>query len=339
MRVVLTFVQAHRGMVFLCVGICMGWFGLLTFQYVAENIQNTENRFEARQQGQYKYINPLLECEQAQKLGYKYYKATFDDVQKIIDTYKKNGQLTDAGIYFRDLNNGPWYSINENALFEPASMFKLPLLVTLYKKRETDRGLFDQKLSVILEKDESQNVKPSASAQVGASYTIRELIEYMIKYSDNNAAQALFSFLDPKYTTEIFNDLGMNTLQDANKRFVVSVRNYSSIYRLLFNSSYLSRSDSEEILELLTQTEFNNGLRKSIPSHVPLAHKFGERESQDLQENSSYQLHDCGIVYYPGRPFLLCIMTKGTNSDTLTKVIQEISKSVYDTYDEKMKKL
>jgi hypothetical protein len=70
-----------------------------------------------------------------------------------------------------------------------------------------------------------------------------------------------------------------------------------------------------------------------------VAHKFGERESRDLQGNTSYQLHDCGVVYYPKRPFLLCVMTKGTDSDVLTKVIQDISQSIYTSYDEKMKKL
>lgn len=338
-HIIFVFMQAHKGILLLSLGICMGWFGVLIFQSVAENGQNTEVGFESRQQGQYKYINPLLECEQAQNLGYKYYKPTFDNVKEIINNYEKKGLVSEVGVYFRDLNNGPWYSFNEEALFEPASMFKLPLLVSLYKKRETDPELFDRKLTITIDKDDMQNIKPSTSAQVGVNYTIRELIEYMIKYSDNNAAEALFAALDPKYTTAIFNELGMNIKQGTDMRFVVSVRNYSSIYRFLFNSSYLSRGDSEEILELLTDTEFKNGLRKAIPLQIPLAHKFGERQSQDLQGNNSYQLHDCGIVYYPRRPFLLCIMTKGSDPDILTKVIQDISASVYNTYDEKMKNL
>jgi len=28
------------------------------------------------------------------------------------------------------------------------------------------------------------------------------------------------------------------------------------------------------------------------------------------------QLHDCGIVYYPETPYLLCVMTKGWNFET-----------------------
>lgn len=338
-RVILTFLQTHRGMILFCVGICIGWLGMLTFQLINESTSSIIEGLEHRQKTQYRYINPLLECEQAKNLGYKHYKATFDEVQNLINSYQKDGIVTDVGVYFRDLNNGPWYSINEDALFEPASMFKLPLLVSLYKKRETDHGIFDQKLSVSLEKDEIQNVKPSAYAQVGIKYTVRELIEYMIKYSDNNAAEALFSSLDSQYITAIFSELGMNATKDLNKRFVVSVKNYSAIYRLLFNSSYLSRDDSEEILSLLTQTEYQNGLRKSIPSQIPVAHKFGERESLDLQGNSSYQLHDCGIVYYPNRPFLLCIMTKGSDPNILTKVIQDIAESIYTSYDEKIKNL
>lgn len=338
-HIIFTFAHAHRGMMLLCVGVCMGWVGQSTFQYVAEDMHSAENALEARQQGQYKYINPLLECEQAQNLGRKYYKPTFDTVKEIINDYENKGMATEVGVYFRDLNNGPWYAFNEDALFEPASMFKLPLLVSLYKKREIDHEFFDQKVSIVADKDDMQNIKPSASAQVGMSYTVRELIQYMMKYSDNTAAETLFSLLDPKYMTTIFSEIGMTTKKGAEGRFVITVRDYSSIYRFLFNGSYLSRSDSEEILELLTQTEFNNGLRKFIPSQISIAHKFGERQLQDLQGNNMYQLHDCGIVYYPRRPFLLCVMTKGSDPNVLVKVIQDISRSIYTSYDEKMKNL
>jgi hypothetical protein len=43
------------------------------------------------------------------------------------------------------------------------------------------------------------------------------------------------------------------------------------------------------------------------------------------------QLHDCGIVYLPGKPYLLCIMTRGQDFTNLTSTVKEISALVYQT--------
>jgi len=81
----------------------------------------------------------------------------------------------------------------------------------------------------------------------------------------------------------------------------------------------------EKALDLLSQVEFKQGLNKNIPQNIEVAHKFGERQLQD----KSVQLHDCGIVYYPNHPYLLCIMTRGTNYNSLSNVIGQISGSIY----------
>jgi hypothetical protein len=49
------------------------------------------------------------------------------------------------------------------------------------------------------------------------------------------------------------------------------------------------------------------------------------------------QLHDCGIVYYPKRPYILCVMTRGEKMDVLPKVIKEISTEVYRNVDEQVR--
>ena len=98
----------------------------------------------------------------------------------------------------------------------------------------------------------------------------------------------------------------------------------------MFNASYLSRESSERGLAYLAHSDFQNGLVAGVPQGITVAHKFGERVSA----NGAKQLHDCGIVYYPTRPYLLCVMTRGDDFSKLTEVIQSVSRIVYQSVDE-----
>jgi hypothetical protein len=47
--------------------------------------------------------------------------------------------------------------------------------------------------------------------------------------------------------------------------------------------------------------------------------------------NGERQLQDCGIVYFPGRPYLLCVMAKGAKLGELEKFIKAVSRLVYNS--------
>lgn len=106
----------------------------------------------------------------------------------------------------------------------------------------------------------------------------------------------------------VFNDLGIPLPRDID--YALSVKEYASFFRILYNASYLTRENSEMALKLLSESKFRGGLAGKIPSDIVIAHKFGEREMIDENGSSINQLHDCGIVYYTPYPYLICIMTR-----------------------------
>jgi D-alanyl-D-alanine carboxypeptidase len=57
--------------------------------------------------------------------------------------------------------------------------------------------------------DYKQNIQPLKGLENGKTYTFRELIEYMIRYSNNTAAIILQENIDINYITSTFYDLGM----------------------------------------------------------------------------------------------------------------------------------
>jgi hypothetical protein len=69
---------------------------------------------------------------------------------------------------------------------------------------------------------------------------------------------------------------------------------------------------------LLLAICFGIGLPDGVPSNVKVAHKIGE----SLETYS-----DCGIVYYPGRPYSLCLMIK--LPPQAEPVIRDLSRLTY----------
>src|SRR6185369_10918084 len=78
--------------------------------------------------GNTKFTSPLLECaELPESASDSEIDAAKSAVQNIIDTRKASADVSEASVYFRDLNNGPWFGINQDNNYFPASLLKLPL--------------------------------------------------------------------------------------------------------------------------------------------------------------------------------------------------------------------
>lgn len=313
------------GPVMLIIGIVIGsvFFGKNT-KSVTQN--PNIDLHEVRSSG-YKFISPLLECE----TGQDYYKLTReyplqDSIRKLIDAEKEKETITDASVYFRDLNNGPWFGVDEHAPFSPASLLKLPVMMAYFKKADTDPSLLSKKLKYEA-KDTllKPEYKPKVELEVGKSYTIEELIRRMMIYSDNASLTLLEDNIEQTLIDKITLDLGVETATQNTPDDFMSVKGYAGLFRILYNASYLEKDSSEKALEILSKTEFNDGIVKGVPRGTLVSHKFGERE---VDENI-VQLHDCGIVYHPNGPYLLCVMTRGRDLGSLANLIAKISETTY----------
>lgn len=280
---------------------------------------------ETRSQGSYKFINPLLECDTANFSE----DPTLVSLKRNIDFYISNqinlNKVEFVSVYYRNLNNGPWFSINANETFSPSSLIKIPLMITYYKLAESDPSILQKTLSYETIYDyKNQNFIPQITITPQQKYTVEELIERMIIYSDNAAYNLLNDNLDAQTIIKTYEDLGVDISQGISNPSgnIISVKSYASFFRILYNSSYLSKTYSEKSLSLLAQTKFQDGLVAGVPDNISVSHKFGERQYLDTHQK---QLHDCGIVYIPNKPYLICIMTRGKNFVDLASTIKNIS--------------
>lgn len=292
-----------------------------------------KNKPERQKSFNYKFTSPLLDCSyeggpfaiRADNLRIQ--------VTKIIEEKIKNEGIKSVSVYFRDLNNGPTMEIGGDEGFTPASLLKVPLMMAYLKKAETNPAILKMKMTYELQLDGNfgntmQNIKPAQILESGKEYTVEELIGRMVAYSDNSAANLLLTNMEDDFLTEVYTDLGIEVPSVQKTENFMTVKEYASFFRILYNASYLDRNMSEKALQFLSESQYNDGLRSGVPTNITLAHKFGERVFDNI-----FQLHDCGVIYHSKSPYILCLMTRGSNFNNLADVIKNISKNVYDEID------
>lgn len=287
---------------------------------------------QIRQVGEYRYINPLLECEVAEGTIDARKQNFRDGLFKEIQDIKKQNQLSEVAVYFRDLNNGPAFGVDETGEFFPASLLKVPVMMAYYRWDEEEPGLLAKEVLYDGPRDfgVSISIKPREELVPGTTYSVEELIRRMIVFSDNQSLILLTERLPEGRIRDLFSLLGVgeDVLVDSQGR--LTVKEYAGFFRILFNSSYLSRENSEKALLLLASTDYHDALPTGVPQGIQVAHKFGEAGTSMTER----QLHDCGIVYFPEHPYLACIMTRGRELNELKQSIVDISKFIYEKVDE-----
>jgi beta-lactamase class A len=289
------------------------------------------------QGGNYVFTNPLLDFEFPQ--GYKNPILPSEKVRDFVQDIMKVNDVNHISLYYRDLNNGPWIGINEKEYFSPASMLKTPLLIALLKWSEEVPNVLEKEVVVenrYFENTPPQYVKTEGTVEKMKSYSLIDLGIKMIQASDNVATAILYENIPKKYREEVFTSIGVSVVPDGED-VLLRVKDIAGFYRVLFNASYLNRNNSEKALSILSGTFYKEGLVKGLPKDIVTSHKFGERYPLDVLPANSYfqideeiQIHDCGIVYYPKAPYILCIMTRGSDLKKQEMSIFEISKFIYN---------
>lgn len=304
--------------------------------YLARDARKQADRSRAMfmmREGGYRFINPLLECERsADSLQSDELRPFRTKVESYLRDRMRYPGVESASVYFRELNDGIWFSIGETERFTPASLRKVPLMIAAFKQAERDPAFLSRKVRCQLGKDHNaqQTFKPSVLMTPGREYPVEDLIRRMIVYSDNNAFMLLSGIIEARELRRTYEGLNMRSPDAIGKDDFLSVQTYASFFRILFNASYLGKELSDRALALLARTEFPSGIVGGVPKDMPVAHKFGEHRDDAA---GKVQLHDCGIVYFPQHPYLLCVMTRGTSFEFLDDAIGSLSKIIFTEID------
>jgi len=311
-------------LVVLGMALGMGFDRLLIHPSQQETLDDSAHQVR---QGGHSLINPLLECEVGERVLTKQFVTFRYALEDRVKKLEADSAIDNISVYFRNLNNGSGIGVNEKESFSPASLLKIPILIAYYKQFESTPEFFKKKIKYTdtIDRNEIEVVRPRTPMKTGDEYGIEDLLYRMIVFSDNNAMGLLIQNLPLSVQDRVFMDLGITIPGVRGTEDYMSVLDNASFFRILYNASYLRKETSQQALELLTKVDFADGIRGGVPRSVVVANKFGERTFDNKQ-----QLHDCGIVYFKDSPYLLCVMSRGSDFNKLALSIRVISGMVYN---------
>lgn len=246
-----------------------------------------------------------------------------DRIKKSYEAISEFGNLTRDvsgvyGLYVLDLGEESEsfsYGVNENEIFQAASLIKLPVMLAMFEEEE--KGSID--LDTIYYLKDSDKVGGAGSLYYkppGYELSYRDLIKLMGKESDNTAYNISLKILGEKRINDFMSGEGMEKTSIAENK--TTPREMGNLFRYLW-SDVLSEERKMELLGFLTDTSFEQWIASGVPSGVRVAHKYGRE---------IHVVNDAGIIFTE-KPFVLVIMSKGVVEREADRIIPEITRVIY----------
>lgn len=264
----------------------------------------------------YQYLAPRLFGEETNDLI-----INFTQLREVMKNRFSEKKLN-LGIYFEYLPTGSSIGVNDQMEVEIGSLGKVPAVMAVYKNIEEGKLTLDTQLT-LKEQDLDKQFGTLWQKGVGTKLSVADAIHLALIDSDNTAINAILDKINQETQDAVFDELDLPKETDGLYP-IMSPKSYASVFRNLYLSSYLMDQHSNDILELLTKTNFTDKIPAGLPLSVKTAHKIGVF----AQSNGNNIYNDCGIIYVPERPYILCIMASADENTARTEMIA-YSKMVY----------
>ncbi len=266
----------------------------------------------------FKMLDPLREFVPAES-----YITNVQDLRDYLNDLG-NKYPDSISIYYENINSGSNISINRDLKLFPASLSKLIQAILIVKKIENKQLSWNTELKALPE-DISSDSGTLYQSIGDRTVTVEKLIEELLVNSDNTAQNIFRRQLTADDYILFQYETGLQDLY--NEEGFISAKEYTRSLRVLYTSSYLEPENSQKVLEYMSGATFKDYLSQGIPSDVTFAHKFGENIEHNI-------FADSGIVYIPGKPYMLTVIIKGKDSTEETtkwakQLMKEISERAY----------
>lgn len=240
---------------------------------------------------------------------------------------------------------GPRVAIEADRVFHAASTMKVPVLVELYRRAEDGDLSLDDRLVVrngfvSIGDGEPYVLDPADDSELtlydreGEAASLHELAYLAITQSSNLATNMLVDLLDPVRIGGAMDDLGcpavvvLRGVEDdaawaAGLNNTVTAAGLARLMAAIARGEAAAPDACEEMLEILRDQAFNEGIPAGLPEGTRVAHKTG---------SITGHYHDVALVQPPdGDAYVLVVLTEGLDeNDAAPALVARIARAVHD---------
>jgi beta-lactamase class A len=245
-----------------------------------------------------------------------------DEIKKIADAYPGR-----YGVIVSDPSSGETVSMDADGRFLAASINKLPVLMTLYRSAATGNVDLDDEISMQASDVQAYGTGSLFTKPVGYTLTLRECAELLIKESDNTAWKMLDRYLGRGYIRSELYSAGAR----QTEYWIPNTTTPSDVLLMLekiSDPSYTSPELSDEMLGLMTNTDFEDRLPQPLPDGARVSHKIGSYGAT---------FGDAGVVFPDGsrnteNAYFIVVLADETGESTARAAMREMSLATYRAF-------
>jgi beta-lactamase class A len=228
------------------------------------------------------------------------------------------------GVVVLDPSSGERVGIDADQRFDAASLGKLPILMKLYRAAASGEVDLDDKISMQPSDVQAYGTGVLYTYPVGYTMTLRECARYLIQKSDNTAWKMLDRYLGRDNIRAELYRVGAR----STDYWIPNITTPDDVLLMLekiADPSYTSPELSAEMLDVMTNTDFEDRLPQPLPEGTRVSHKIG-------YFGTTYA--DAGVVFPAGArdasdAYFIVVMTSETGWSSSREAMQEMSLATY----------
>jgi beta-lactamase class A len=253
-----------------------------------------------------------------------------------------SGSGAQVGLYFKTLDGASEWAFQPDRAFHAASTMKLAVMIETFRQAKQGRLRLDEPLVV---RNEFQSIADGSAYALraeddsetelykatGQTRTARELCQLMITVSSNLATNLLITKLGVDHIRRTLHEMGADGVQvlrgvEDGKAYEKGLNNTTTarglgiVLEALAAGKAVDPESSKEMVRILEDQKFNEGIPAGLPQGVAVAHKTGEIT----------KIHHDAAIVYAERPYVLVILVGGlADKRDSAALMADISKRIY----------
>lgn len=237
---------------------------------------------------------------------------------------------SDYGIVIKNLKTEESYALNSRKSFQPASLYKLWVMATVYEEIKDGNLKESDVLSSTIPRLNAEFNISAEEAELttgGIERTVKDAVFQMITISHNYSALLLSSEVGNSRVSSVMRGLGLSEskMGTNNSPPQTTAADIAIFYEKLYRGEIVDKAYSQKMMDILSEQELNDRIPKLLPRGTKVAHKTGEL---------FFFKHDAGIVFANEGDYIFVALSETNSPARAAEKMANLSKAVYDYFND-----